>query len=202
MEKNDTLDLIDWYSLLEKKKDDEDIIKVLDALKALTEGRKLESKTFKDSQGEYEYLFDYKAGFSIGFLNSKLHSVFLYGKLDKKFAEYQHKLPYKLNFGMTNAHIVAKFGEPTQKSGGRTVPITLTYERIGLEITFVSPVWELADNKIGFICIFIPKMTEDNIICAMCRNKSSTFCGGCKLVAYCGRDCQKAHWKFHKEFCG
>ena len=26
-------------------------------------------------------------------------------------------------------------------------------------------------------------------------------CARCKMVAYCNRDCQKAHWKEHKPDC-
>jgi len=39
-------------------------------------------------------------------------------------------------------------------------------------------------------------------ICASCASSgASRQCGRCKSVAYCNRDCQKAHWKGHKRDC-
>jgi hypothetical protein len=29
----------------------------------------------------------------------------------------------------------------------------------------------------------------------------SCICGGCQVARYCGRGCQKAHWKQHKPVC-
>jgi hypothetical protein len=38
--------------------------------------------------------------------------------------------------------------------------------------------------------------------CAACRkHASSTRCARCRAVYYCGRACQKAHWKGHKAGC-
>lgn len=39
--------------------------------------------------------------------------------------------------------------------------------------------------------------------CAHCclRSKTLMRCGRCKLVLYCGKECQKAHWKTHKHDC-
>jgi len=39
--------------------------------------------------------------------------------------------------------------------------------------------------------------------CAQCNVPGSkSACGRCKLVEYCGRDCQKKHWVKHKQVCG
>ena len=39
--------------------------------------------------------------------------------------------------------------------------------------------------------------------CAFCHSKSGTLkrCLGCKNVLYCGKTCQKEHWKKHKTEC-
>ncbi|KAG7091274.1 hypothetical protein E1B28_010323 [Marasmius oreades] len=37
--------------------------------------------------------------------------------------------------------------------------------------------------------------------CIVCGNKTISKCSGCLSVEYCGRDCQKLHWKEHKPMC-
>ena len=40
--------------------------------------------------------------------------------------------------------------------------------------------------------------------CFYCHNSISgpiKLCSGCKKVCYCNRDCQKAHWKIHRQSC-
>jgi splicing suppressor protein 51 len=39
--------------------------------------------------------------------------------------------------------------------------------------------------------------------CASCAKTDVhlLLCSGCKLVSYCGKACQKAHWKAHKPSC-
>ena len=42
-------------------------------------------------------------------------------------------------------------------------------------------------------------------MCSYCHKKSKDArlldCGKCRLVKYCGRECQVAHWKHHKKLC-
>ena len=37
--------------------------------------------------------------------------------------------------------------------------------------------------------------------CLVCKATSATPCGGCGTVSYCGKECQKKHWKEHKSKC-
>eukprot|EP01104_Vermistella_antarctica_P010715 TRINITY_DN287_c0_g1_i3.p1 TRINITY_DN287_c0_g1~~TRINITY_DN287_c0_g1_i3.p1 ORF type:complete len:325 (-),score=17.51 TRINITY_DN287_c0_g1_i3:255-1151(-) len=40
--------------------------------------------------------------------------------------------------------------------------------------------------------------------CGFCRAVSRNLkkCGSCKVIYYCGEDCQKKHWRTHKKSCG
>eukprot|EP00971_Amphidinium_carterae_P285455 5667421-Amphidinium_carterae.1 len=38
--------------------------------------------------------------------------------------------------------------------------------------------------------------------CCMCMKPSVRWCGGCRQYAYCGKDCQRLHWRTHKLDCG
>ncbi len=37
--------------------------------------------------------------------------------------------------------------------------------------------------------------------CKVCGKENAKRCSGCGQVAYCGRDCQKEHWKVHRPVC-
>ena len=37
--------------------------------------------------------------------------------------------------------------------------------------------------------------------CQECGKYAKHKCGGCKSVYYCGSECQKLGWKYHKESC-
>ena len=47
--------------------------------------------------------------------------------------------------------------------------------------------------------------TDDENLCRRCekirKSTGSGFCGKCKLVFYCSKDCQVKDWKRHKEEC-
>ncbi|MCJ1235698.1 hypothetical protein MMC14_003669 [Varicellaria rhodocarpa] len=34
-----------------------------------------------------------------------------------------------------------------------------------------------------------------------CSNTGTSRCNGCQDVLYCSKECQKAHWKTHKQTC-
>ncbi|GAA5898086.1 hypothetical protein JCM5296_001988 [Sporobolomyces johnsonii] len=38
--------------------------------------------------------------------------------------------------------------------------------------------------------------------CAICDNKTTKRCGGCRLVYFCSRECQELLWPTHKVQCG
>ena len=43
---------------------------------------------------------------------------------------------------------------------------------------------------------------RDILLCAVCGQLSSgSKCGRCRVVSYCSKDCQRAHWPQHKQFC-
>lgn len=51
-------------------------------------------------------------------------------------------------------------------------------------------------------CINGQRGFQDDNSCAACgQEKVSSKCSGCKSVQYCGRDCQKIHWPYHKKEC-
>lgn len=48
------------------------------------------------------------------------------------------------------------------------------------------------------------KIEEDSKACSFCFKSSTTsldLCGGCKLVRYCNKECQKKAWPEHKKTC-
>lgn len=70
------------------------------------------------------------------------------------------------------------------------------------------------DKKLhhGIRAIKPPRLLEEEMqlnftfsFCAQCRGdkKHDTLltCGGCRIVAYCNAECQRAHWKQHKKIC-
>ncbi len=130
-----------------------------------------------------------------------MKTIFLYGKHDKKYKKFEGSLPYHFSFDMDNSHIVGFLGEPNKKNGGHTVPINIQYEYLGIDFTFVSPVWELVPNYISFIALFKKNTDQKNIICSLCKKNAESSCGNCRLVHYCSVNCQRNHWKLHKSFC-
>jgi len=37
--------------------------------------------------------------------------------------------------------------------------------------------------------------------CMYCKQEGKSLCSRCEQVKYCSRECQKKHWKEHKQFC-
>jgi hypothetical protein len=95
--------------------------------------------------------------------------------------------------------IISKYGEPEEKTGGNVVNITIIYNRLGLEISFLSKTWEVNNAEIDHIVLF--KHKTGAIICGVCRKPADMKCSVCKLIYYCGVACQRVHWPAHKKYC-
>ncbi|GBE83314.1 hypothetical protein SCP_0503620 [Sparassis crispa] len=61
------------------------------------------------------------------------------------------------------------------------------------KLSFVLPVGPLAFEDLG-------KLNADTG-CVVCGDKTTSRCTQCLSVAYCGRECQLAHWPEHKQTC-
>lgn len=48
-----------------------------------------------------------------------------------------------------------------------------------------------------------PDVGREVMLCGACgRVDNVKKCGGCGVVAYCGKECQKKDWEMHKQVCG
>ena len=47
----------------------------------------------------------------------------------------------------------------------------------------------------------VEELDEDQDMCACCQKSAETKCTACRKVYYCGKVCQKKHWKEHKFEC-
>ncbi|KAH8833234.1 hypothetical protein DL96DRAFT_1457839, partial [Flagelloscypha sp. PMI_526] len=48
----------------------------------------------------------------------------------------------------------------------------------------------------------VEQILEEIDLCATCsKGEKLLKCSKCKLVSYCGKECQKKHWKIHKTVC-
>ncbi len=187
----------DWCSLFGKDLKSPEIQEILNT----SSDSKFEHKVFKDSEGQHDYFFSYSLGVSLSFKNEVFSSIFLYGKYDKKFKPFSGKLPYFFTLEFTNSDVVAFLGEPNRKSGGRTVPISISYERLGIEFSFMLPIWDISDNRIGMVCLFPKSIEKEHKICGLCAKQAESNCSQCKLALYCSTKCQSVHWKVHKIHC-
>lgn len=65
-----------------------------------------------------------------------------------------------------------------------------------------------AENAAENMHLFLQKVAvgqskAERGVCAVCEKEEDTKrCTGCKMVSYCGRECQRKNWKAHKKFCG
>lgn len=193
---NSVFESVKWHNLIDKTYSE-----IQEIIETQVKNQEKQEKTFKNNEEVLLYESFPSLGLSLCFKEKKLFSVYLYSFYDKKFKKFCGVLPYNLSFGLNNQEIVSKFGEPNQKFGGKTIPIGISYDNLGLEIDFVSNSWEDYQNPISFLCIFKPENNPNKSICGLCAKKAEYFCGKCRLVKYCSQNCQKVHWKVHKKFC-
>lgn len=187
---------LDWYNLLGKSLEFKELANLINI-----DNKEYEMKEFKVENNVFKYYNFYQDGITLEYKDNVFTTAYLYGKHDKKFKNYTGILPYYLNFDLDNSQIVGFFGEPNKKNGGHTVPINIQYEQLGLDFTFVSPIWDLIPNYISFISLYEKNTDPNNIICNLCRKKAESCCGQCRITYYCSVNCQKNHWKVHKSYC-
>ncbi|KAK7052835.1 hypothetical protein VNI00_004154 [Paramarasmius palmivorus] len=60
-------------------------------------------------------------------------------------------------------------------------------------LSFLLPVGPISQDDIGKL--------SNHSGCVLCGNKTTSKCSQCLSVEYCGRECQKVHWKEHKQQC-
>lgn len=45
------------------------------------------------------------------------------------------------------------------------------------------------------------KQDQDSKFCVVCAAPRAKLCKACKFELYCGKQCQKSHWMYHKHYC-
>ncbi|KAI3622132.1 ankyrin repeat and mynd domain-containing protein 2-like [Moniliophthora roreri] len=61
-------------------------------------------------------------------------------------------------------------------------------------LSFLLPMGPMSQEDLG-------KLTTNASGCIICGHKTTSKCSQCLSVEYCGRECQRAHWKEHKLMC-
>lgn len=51
------------------------------------------------------------------------------------------------------------------------------------------------------ICPADPDKKGSVRYCAVCSKPAKSTCSQCGIMSYCGRDCQRVHWRVHKKTC-
>ncbi|RPA81098.1 hypothetical protein BJ508DRAFT_362114 [Ascobolus immersus RN42] len=84
---------------------------------------------------------------------------------------------------------------------GMTMP---PYEGSGKGSRLVQ---ELQEDGIWYLCERVRSGEEPMLLCGACGKPEVVAepelmkCGRCKGIWYCGKECQKGHWKVHKKVC-
>jgi hypothetical protein len=91
--------------------------------------------------------------------------------------------------------------EHRENAEGASAFATFAYKH-GLASKLMSP---FLDPPLKYGTQYPPPLTH--ILCSnhnviqgnTCPNKWEKVCGQCRLVSYCSKECQAAHWKTHKQ---
>lgn len=115
-----------------------------------------EIKTFKDC-----IFHNYKPlGISFQYLQKDtkwvLDSIFLYNENEFQYKKYKGPIPHDIKFSNNNVDIVKRFGEP-EKKGGKTIPVWISYTKLGIQIDFKYKSFDDLNNPISFITVFPPE---------------------------------------------
>ncbi|KAM3128250.1 hypothetical protein pb186bvf_019669 [Paramecium bursaria] len=155
-------------------------------------------KQVQESNQNVQYIEDREQGIQYEYHDKKLVNVYLYGNHDRTYKPYNQQLPFDIYMNMTNEDVVSKFGEPSNKEGGNYMNIGLSYDHLGIEFVFNSKQWIQSNLVIDYIILYNPK---SEVYCGVCKKKANSRCSRCKLINYCGRECQTIHWKAHRKYC-
>eukprot|EP00933_Yihiella_yeosuensis_P028946 TRINITY_DN22706_c4_g1_i1.p1 TRINITY_DN22706_c4_g1~~TRINITY_DN22706_c4_g1_i1.p1 ORF type:complete len:242 (-),score=53.51 TRINITY_DN22706_c4_g1_i1:79-804(-) len=133
--------------------------------------------------------------------NGKVDVVFLYNEGVDGFSEFKAaKLPEGLEWTHLSRDVVTILGEPSDKYGGNRLPVGISYETLGLDISFKGKNWDDSQNELGFVSLF-PQLAPTHGLCAVCGKLASFRCSLCKTERYCSSRCQKADWNKHQLVC-
>eukprot|EP01135_Chromosphaera_perkinsii_P004601 Nk52_evm1s291 gene=Nk52_evmTU1s291 len=110
------------------------------------------------------YFENYKClGLSLCFEENRLDAIHMYNEGFDEYEQYKGALPYHLDWQDVNANVVRKFGEPSDKGGGR-IPVWISYDNKGLQVDFKSIDWNDVNNPMTCITIFDPKSQNEDVI--------------------------------------
>lgn len=86
---------------------------------------------------------------------------------------------------------------PRFKAGVTT--LLMAHKRCGLISSLPKEVWFRIFSQLDRDWLSEPRIGQ---LCGWCQSSdTSASCGRCKMVRYCGKSCQRAHWKEHKKTC-
>merc|ERR1712232_1155311 len=108
----------------------------------------LETKTYSDCR----YLSCKALGLSVRLCpagaTGRVDVVFLYNEGVDGFGVYRGPLPAGLHWADTSRDVVARLGEPSDKYGGGRVPVAISYETKGLDVSFKNKSWDDSENPL------------------------------------------------------